>query len=376
MDITERAKFGISYAFQQPVRFKGITVRDLLELASGGQMKEETICEILAKVGLCTKDYIDREVNASLSGGEIKRIEIATVLARRNSRLIIFDEPEAGIDLWSFSGLIDTFGELKKDSDKALLVISHQERLLEIADEIAVIVDRKGPHIRTGERDHASADGRREIRRLSDRKGVVIHGQADRRTFESGIRIHGRRLSGRLQHQRKRRLRGKAVHGKYTDRRQGRRKRSGHLYQAGNQRGKKYLYRPCVTRGNVNDLVYNDFHVGENADVTIIAGCGVHTDDEGEAAHNGIHSFYLEKGARVLYEEKHLGTGEGSGQKKIDPVTHVELAEDSVLEMNTIQLGGVDHSVENHQRNTVRPGKADHSREHTDIRQRIREDGF
>ncbi len=143
MDITERAKFGISYAFQQPVRFKGITVRDLLELASGGQMKEETICEILAKVGMCTKDYIDREVNASLSGGEIKRIEIATVLARRNSRLIIFDEPEAGIDLWSFSGLIDTFGELKKDSDKALLVISHQERLLEIADEIAVIVDGK-----------------------------------------------------------------------------------------------------------------------------------------------------------------------------------------------------------------------------------------
>ena len=143
MDITERAKFGISYAFKQPVRFKGITVRDLLELASGGQMKEETICEILAKVGLCTKDYIDREVNASLSGGEIKRIEIATVLARRNSRLIIFDEPEAGIDLWSFSGLIDTFGELKKDSDKALLVISHQERLLEIADEIAVIVDGK-----------------------------------------------------------------------------------------------------------------------------------------------------------------------------------------------------------------------------------------
>ena len=109
------------------------------------------------------------------------------------------------------------------------------------------------------------------------------------------------------------------------------------IYIRPGTKGEKVFIPACVTRGNVNDLVYNDFHVGENADVTIIAGCGVHTDDEGEAAHNGIHSFYLEKGARVL--------GEGSGQKKIDPVTHVELAEDSVLEMNTIQLGGVDHSV-------------------------------
>lgn len=142
-NITERARLGVSYAFQQPVRFKGLAVRDLLELAAGGSIEEEDVCSLLAKVGLCTKDYIDREVNASLSGGEIKRIEIATVLARKNSRLLIFDEPEAGIDLWSFSGLIDTFEELKKEKDKSLLVISHQERLLEIADEIAVIVDGK-----------------------------------------------------------------------------------------------------------------------------------------------------------------------------------------------------------------------------------------
>ncbi len=142
-DITERARLGVSYAFQQPVRFKGITVRSLLDLAAGGDIGDENVCELMAKVGLCTKDYIDREINAQLSGGEIKRIEIASVLARKNSKLLIFDEPEAGIDLWSFTGLIETFENLKQDQDKALLVISHQERLLEIADEIAVIVDGK-----------------------------------------------------------------------------------------------------------------------------------------------------------------------------------------------------------------------------------------
>jgi len=140
-DITERARMGIGYAFQQPVRFKGITVRSLLDLAAGGDIGDENVCQLMSMVGLCTKDYIDREINASLSGGEIKRIEIASVLARQNCRVLIFDEPEAGIDLWSFTGLIETFERLKQEQDKGLLVISHQERLLEIADEIAVIVD-------------------------------------------------------------------------------------------------------------------------------------------------------------------------------------------------------------------------------------------
>lgn len=117
------------------------------------------------------------------------------------------------------------------------------------------------------------------------------------------------------------------------------------IYIKADTKGEKVFIPACVTKGSVSDLVYNDFHVGEGADVTIVAGCGVHTDDDGDAAHNGIHSFYLEKGAKVVYEEKHLGTGEGAGQKKISPVTHVELGEDSVLEMNTVQLGGVDHSV-------------------------------
>ena len=141
LDITERAKRGIAYAFQQPVRFKGVTVRDLLEIAAGEALSEEDMCSVLGKVGLCARDYVDRPVDASLSGGESKRIEIATVLARRDARFLVFDEPEAGIDLWSFSNLIDVFRSLKEERRRALFVISHQERILNIADEIVVIAD-------------------------------------------------------------------------------------------------------------------------------------------------------------------------------------------------------------------------------------------
>ena len=139
-DITQRARKGIAFAFQQPVRFKGLTVRDLLELAYGQPLPEETLCDYLGNVGLCAGEYMDREMNASLSGGEIKRIEIATALARR-AKLSIFDEPEAGIDLWSFSRLVDTFEELREQHNGTLLIISHQERILSIADEIVVVSD-------------------------------------------------------------------------------------------------------------------------------------------------------------------------------------------------------------------------------------------
>lgn len=148
LDVTSRAKKGVSYAFQQPVRFKGLTVRDLLELAGGGRMDEEKLCTTLSRVGLCAREYISREVDATLSGGEIKRIEIATVLAR-HSRLSIFDEPEAGIDLWSFQNLIQVFQELRQGLEGAVVVISHQERILSIADELVVIsggrVQDQGP---------------------------------------------------------------------------------------------------------------------------------------------------------------------------------------------------------------------------------------
>lgn len=140
LDVTQRARKGISYAFQQPVRFKGLTVRDLVELASGGGLGEEKLCDTLSRVGLCAREYIDREVDATLSGGEIKRIEIATVLAR-HTRLSIFDEPEAGIDLWSFQNLIQVFQDLRGKLDGALVVISHQERILSIADELVVVAD-------------------------------------------------------------------------------------------------------------------------------------------------------------------------------------------------------------------------------------------
>ena len=138
LDITERARKGVSYAFQQPVRFKGLIVRQLLELAAGEKLSESKLCEVLSQVGLCAREYIDREVNATLSGGEIKRIEIATVLLR-HSRLTIFDEPEAGIDLWSFNNLIAVFQSLRSTLHGSMVIISHQERILQIADEIAVI---------------------------------------------------------------------------------------------------------------------------------------------------------------------------------------------------------------------------------------------
>lgn len=140
LSVTERAQKGISYAFQQPVRFKGLTVRDLINIAAGKTMKVSDACAYLSEVGLCARDYLDREVNASLSGGELKRIEIATILAR-STRLSIFDEPEAGIDLWSFSSLIKVFEKMHEKTQGNILIISHQERILNIADKVVVIAE-------------------------------------------------------------------------------------------------------------------------------------------------------------------------------------------------------------------------------------------
>ena len=149
--ITERAKLGVGFAFQQPVRFKGLQVFDLIKLARGEKITIASACEYLSAVGLCAKDYIDREVNSSLSGGELKRIEIATILAKE-PQLSIFDEPEAGIDLWSFQNLIEVFKEMRaKIKKSSILIISHQERILNIADEVVVI--KNGEIVDMGEKD-------------------------------------------------------------------------------------------------------------------------------------------------------------------------------------------------------------------------------
>lgn len=138
MSVTERARAGISYAFQQPVRFKGLTVKDLITLAAGKDLSTTQACHYLSEVGLCARDYVNREVNASLSGGELKRIEIAMIIAR-GTKLSVFDEPEAGIDLWSFQSLIQVFERMYEKTNGNIIIISHQERILNIADEIVVI---------------------------------------------------------------------------------------------------------------------------------------------------------------------------------------------------------------------------------------------
>ncbi len=151
LDITARARKGISYGFQQPPRFKGITVHDLLLLAAGEEkLSKDRCCSYLTKVGLCANDYLDREVDVSLSGGEVKRIEIASILAR-HSDLMIFDEPEAGIDLWSFARLTETFGQIHQEQNATMIIISHQERIIQLADEIAVIANGSIAHRGTTE---------------------------------------------------------------------------------------------------------------------------------------------------------------------------------------------------------------------------------
>ena len=168
LSVTDRAKRGISFAFQQPVRFKGITVKDLVSLAAGKKIGINEACSYLSEVGLCARDYIDREVDASLSGGELKRIEIATILAR-GTKLSVFDEPEAGIDLWSFSNLISVFEKMYEKVKGSILIISHQERILNIADKIIVVANGKVEQTGTREEILPHLLGTSACRALTDK---------------------------------------------------------------------------------------------------------------------------------------------------------------------------------------------------------------
>lgn len=175
LNVTERARKGIAFAFQQPVRFKGLTVRMLIDIAAGEKVKESRLCDIMAGVGLCARDYLDREINNTLSGGEMKRIEIATVLARK-APVSIFDEPEAGIDIWSFAGLIKTFDALRRSPEGTLVIVSHQERILRIADEIVLLADG---HVRmTGSGDEVltALINSGNIASVCEKKEAVING--------------------------------------------------------------------------------------------------------------------------------------------------------------------------------------------------------
>jgi len=180
LDITERAKLGIGYAFQQPPRFKGIRVRELLELAAGSN-KEVNLCDLLMDVGLCAQDYLEREVNASLSGGELKRIEIATILAR-NLKLAVFDEPEAGIDLWSFQKLAETFAYIHHKYQTTIVIISHQERILQLADEVIIVANGEVTEITSKEKILADIV-RRDMDCMCSKacdKGVIPSAQCNR----------------------------------------------------------------------------------------------------------------------------------------------------------------------------------------------------
>lgn len=171
MDIHERARMQMGYAFQQPPRFKGMSVRKLLSLAHGKELDNERCCSYLSDVGLCSKDYLDREVDSSLSGGEVKRIEIATLLAR-DLNLAIFDEPEAGIDLWSFAKLVETFQTMQKTKKQSIILISHQERIMELADEIIII--ENGCVKQQGTRDEMLPELMREFDSCEYKKQVNL----------------------------------------------------------------------------------------------------------------------------------------------------------------------------------------------------------
>ena len=317
-NITERANLGISFALQQPVRFKGVKVLDLIRLAAKRDLTAADACQYLSEVGLCAKDYINREVNASLSGGELKRIEIATVLAR-GTKLSVFDEPEAGIDLWSFNNLIEVFENMRENTHGSIVIISHQERILNIADEIVVISD--GSILKHGPKDEILP----EILQALLEKVAGLH-EVPQGAYN--IRANGMSMG-----------RASTENIEIIPREDG----SGidvHI-KPGTKRESVHI--PVVlSQSGINEAVCNDFYIGDDSDVTIVAGCGIHNGGAKESRHDGIHRFFIGKNAKLKYVEKHYGQGEGTGDRVMNPRTEITIEEGGHMEMESVQIKGID----------------------------------
>ena len=325
-DINHRAEAGIGYAFQQPPRFKGMTVSKLLSLAAGKDLTRDVCCRLLSTVGLCANEYIEREVDGTLSGGEMKRLEIATVLAKPH-KLCIFDEPEAGIDLWSFSMLIEQFEKMHKEKKQSLILISHQERIIQMADRIMVIEGGKIASIgQAGEEDTMT---------LLDKITEKVLAQIDDTGFTQSGAFNLRHNGIALCH-------GDSEHIKIKKKQD---KPGIDIFIDGKTDGEEVHIPVVVDASGMTDVVYNDFYVAEGANVTIVAGCGIHNSGCNESRHDGIHTFHVEKNANVRYVEKHYGEGEGTGTRVLNPVTEVYLGENSVFTLDTAQIKGVDSTV-------------------------------
>ena len=343
-DINHRAEAGIGYAFQQPPRFKGMTVSKLLSLAAGEDLTRDVCCRLLSTVGLCANEYIEREVDGTLSGGEMKRLEIATVLAKPH-KLCIFDEPEAGIDLWSFSMLIEQFEKMHKEKKQSLILISHQERIIQMADRImkdgldrtdcgypSTIIRKDSRFLQLSE---MQITGEEHTMTLLDKITEKVLAQIDDTGFTQSGAFNLRHNGIALCH-------GDSEHIKIKKKQD---KPGIDIFIDGKTDGEEVHIPVVVDASGMTDVVYNDFYVAEGANVTIVAGCGIHNSGCNESRHDGIHTFHVEKNANVRYVEKHYGEGEGTGARVLNPVTEVYLGENSVFTLDTAQIKGVDSTV-------------------------------
>ena len=340
LSITDRARRGISYGFQQPPRFKGIRVSDLLNVAAGKNLGHDEACSYLTKVGLCARDYLSRDVDTSLSGGEVKRIEIATILAK-NASLMLFDEPEAGIDLWSFARLTETFQRLHDEGGRTIIIISpsgaHHPPC------------RRDPsHFRRS--GHRARHGRRYLPADPCRYGHGLQHAGGGRNMLNDVQKHilqivadmaGENAPGAVNI----RSDGQKAYRHNTDNIEivSKTDKDGIDIKIKPYTKHEDVHIPVVlTKSGFHDMVYNDFFVGEGSEVTIVAGCGIHNCGDCDSQHDGIHTFYVEKNAKVTYIEKHYGEGEGTGKRILNPQTIVYLAEGAQITMLTSQIAGVD----------------------------------